>query len=129
MLFFIFLLLILLPVGIFYYFNEKITKQRKQILILSKQNTNINNKLKKNYSNNFTVKYLDPNINSTMIITKCPLFLAPVEDSIVISTLSKGIQVDILDSAEISNQLWYEVSTQSINRINNKGWIKSDYIS
>lgn len=97
--------------------------------MLYKQNEYIKNKFKKNHSVDFTIQYLKPDINYAMLNDKCPLFIAPIENSNIISYLPKESQVKIIDSALVSGKLWYEIYIESIEKINNKGWIKSNFIS
>ena len=124
----LFILLILAALGSSYYFTNKMSVQRKQILLLKYQNNNLKHISKTNKNKNVTVEYIFPICDEGIVKKKCELFISPIEDSAVLNFLSESTLVKIQDSATINNQLWYEVSLLVEERVNNKGWIKEDFI-
>ncbi|MCJ7688056.1 MAG: hypothetical protein MUO60_01820, partial [Clostridiaceae bacterium] len=58
----------------------------------------------------------------------CSLHLSPMESSPVLSTVVKETSLEIQDSADIFDITWYEVCLKSQTNINNKGWVKKDFI-
>lgn len=75
------------------------------------------------------IKYKPPLFKIGTIKESCSLHLSPIENSPVLSTVVKGITLEIQDSAEIFNISWYEILLKSPTNINNKGWIKKDNIT
>lgn len=128
MLIFLFILLIAASLFISYYFSNKISNQRKQLLLLKYQNNNLKHKAKTDTPINITIRYITPQFNKGTIIEDCKLYIAPFLDSFTINTLKHSTSVEIQDSAEINNETWYEISLLTENRINSKGWIRSQYI-
>lgn len=127
MLAFLFVLLVGFSLFVSCYFTNKISNQRNQILLLKYQNNNL--KHKTNSSSHVTIKYLNPNYSEGILKEDCNLYIAPLSNSAIINSLDQATIIQIYDSAEINDELWYEVSVLSEDRINSKGWIKSDYIS
>jgi outer membrane usher protein FimD/PapC len=128
----LFLLFVLLAGGtlfLSYYFTNQIYTQRKQMLLLKKQNSDLKNKLKYDKPSNLTVHYIAPNFTEAFTADDCNLYISPVENSIVLNSLSKNTNIKILYSAEIKDELWYEISIESNKNINNKGWIQSKFIN
>ncbi|MGH4049912.1 MAG: hypothetical protein ACREVX_00910 [Clostridium sp.] len=72
------------------------------------------------------IKYKSPLFTTGTTNDSCSLYLCPMENSPVLSTVVKNTTMEIQDSAEIFNISWYEVSLESQTNINNKGWIKKD---
>ena len=129
MLIFLFLLLVGFSLFVSYYFTNKVANQRKQILLLKHQNNSLKYKTDSEKDEQITVKYLFPDISQGSIKSNCKLYLGPSVESAILNSLVENMVVQIHDSAEINKDLWYEISTLSQDRINSKGWIKSDYLS
>ncbi|WML36332.1 SH3 domain-containing protein [Clostridium sp. OS1-26] len=129
MLAFLFVLLIGFSLFVSYYFTNKVSNQRKQILLLKYQNNNLKHKTNSDSSLHTTIKYLNPNYSEGILKEDCNLYIAPLSNSAIINSLNQSTIIQIYDSAEINDELWYEISVLSEDRINSKGWIKSDYIS
>lgn len=127
-LFFIIIILILASIYMFYYFNNEIATQKRQIFVLKKQYNNLKNEKLSHTNKKIIVKYIPPTISSTAINDDCNIFISPLKYSPLLSTLKKGTYVNIIDSAEINNEIWYEISINSVDKINCKGWIQSEYI-
>lgn len=128
MLFFLFMVLVGFSLYISYYLSNKLHNQRKQLLLLKYQNNALKHNVKTSDTNNITIKYTMPLHNKGIIITNCKLLLSPLSNSIVLNTLAENTVIEIQDSAEVNYNLWYEISLTTGDRINSKGWIKSDYI-
>lgn len=129
MLAFLFVLLVGFSLFVSYYFTNKVSNQRKQILLLKYQNNNLKHKTNSESSLHTTIKYLTPNYSEGILKEDCNLYIAPLSNSAIINSLNQSTIIQIYDSAEINDELWYEVSILSEDRINSKGWIKSDCIS
>lgn len=127
---FLFIVLLCISLYISYYFNNKLSLQKRQFIILKKQYDELKDKVNKknNYLDSLVVKYILPQYNSGIIKLKCNLLLYPLDNSIVLLSLEKNSFIQIQDCAEINNKLWVEVSIPSSDRINSKGWIEESNI-
>ena len=128
MLFFLFLLIIISALGGSYYFTNKMSAQRKQILLLKYQTNNLKQASKSSKDKTITIKYILPICNQGIIAKKCELFLSPMENSLILNSLNESTLVEIQDSVSIDNELWYEVSLIAKERVNSKGWIKEEFL-
>jgi len=110
--------------------NEKLSTQKTQLKIVSKQNREFKSKIEssRNAEGPIVIKYKPSLFSTGTTNNSCSLNLSPMENSPVLSTVAKGTFVEIQDSAEIFNVSWYEVSIKSQTNINNKGWVKKDII-
>jgi hypothetical protein len=110
-----------------------VARQKKQIIILSKQNKDLKNKLNNRYSKykNLNVKYKLPEYKNGITNKPCNLYISPINDSIILTKLNENTKLDIQDSAEILDTLWYEINieTEDADRINTKGWLPEDCIT
>lgn len=131
LLFVLFLILIIAAAGAYYYLAQKLDNQRKQILVLSKQNDVLRSKVAKNQigPSDISIKYSIPTVNKGTTKANCELYIAPLDNSPVIVKLSRPIVVTLLCRAELFNQIWYEVSVDTSSPINSRGWIKSTYLT
>lgn len=114
--------------GMLYYFSNKLAVQKRQIFVLKKQYNDFKNAKTPFAKGKIEIKYVTPDISSSTIYTNCNLFISPLKNSPLIRTLEKGTFITLIDSAEINNEKWYEVSIDTIDNINSKGWIQSKYI-
>lgn len=128
MLGFLFTLLIIAALCTSYYLTNKMSNQRKQILLLKYQNNNLKQVTKAEKSKTITIEYIVPNYTEGKIMKECELLLSPVSDSPILNLLEENTLVEIHDSARINNELWYEISTKPNERINSKGWIQEKNI-
>jgi hypothetical protein len=110
--------------------DRKISTQNTQLKIISRQNREFKSKIASAKSNDgpIIIKYKQPLFKTGTTKESCSLFLSPMENSPVLYNVIKGTSMEILDSAEIFNIAWYEVSIKSQTNINNKGWIKKDIL-
>lgn len=130
MIFLFFLIIIFASAVVFFVLSNKNASQRRQIIMLSKQITDLRSKLNNNnitnvYPKSLTVKFKTPSINKAVTIKKCSLYIAPIESSSILTLIEINTHLDVHDSADIFGLVWYEVIIPSIDRTNNKGWIKS----
>lgn len=107
--------------------------QRKQLVTLMRQNNSLKTDLKSHMRSDknptiLNIKYKNTPYKSGIIADYCPLYAAPYEESPILHELSKNTQIKILDSAETGNSIWYEISFDNKDNINNKGWIKARYM-
>lgn len=130
MIIFFIIILICLSLYIAYYFNNKLSLQRRQFIILKKQYDELKGKVNKtnNLSNNFKIKYIVPQYTSGSIKFKCSLYLYPLNNAITLLSLEKNTFVHVQDCAEINDKLWFEVSISSLDKINSKGWVEGNNI-
>lgn len=129
MLAFLFITLIIAALAASYYLTDKISSQRKQILLLKYQNDSLKNNSAKDIPKDIEIKYITPSTPNGSVQQECILYLAPIKNSITINTIEENTYIQIHDSAEVAKELWYEVSLIGSNRINSKGWVKSNYIN
>jgi len=123
--------LLLICFGIYYFvMNQKLSTQKTQLKIISRQNRDFKSKISiaNSAKGPIIIKYKLPLFKSGTTKESCDLYISPIETSQVISNVTKDTTVDIQDSAEIFDISWYEVSLKSQTNINNKGWIKKDSI-
>jgi hypothetical protein len=109
---------------------RKLSTQKTQVKIISRQNREFKSKIASSRSSEgpIIIKYKDPLFKTGTTKECCNLYLCPMENSPVLSNISKEILLDIQDSAVVSDTSWYEVCLKSQTNINNKGWIKKDSI-
>lgn len=110
--------------------NQKLSTQKTQLKIISRQNREFKSKIEsaRSAEGPIIIKYKTPLFKSGTTKEVCSLYLSPLENSLVLSNLVKITPVEIQDCAEIFDISWYEVSIKSQTNINNKGWIKKDSI-
>ncbi|MBW9156231.1 hypothetical protein [Clostridium tagluense] len=122
---------LLICFGIYYsIMNQKLSTQKTQLKIISRQNREFKSKIEsaRSAEGPIIIKYKAPLFKSGTTKEVCSLYLSPLENSLVLSNLVKITPVEIQDCAEIFDISWYEVSIKSQTNINNKGWIKKDSI-
>ena len=94
-------------------------------MLLSRQNNSLKKKL-----DSETLKFEDINLlyrthkyTFGVLGNSCNLYIAPIKKYAILRTLNKNLEIQILDCAEVFDEVWYEISFISKNNINNKGWI------
>lgn len=124
------IIIILAAVGEYLYFAQKLDTQRKQILVLNRHNESLRSKVtKQNVSfSSVNIKYTVPSYKCAYTTDDSVIYLSPLEESPVIFKISKSIKVSLVDSAEILNSVWYEISVPSVNGNRLKGWMKESEI-
>lgn len=130
MLIFLFSIL-LICFGVYYYMmNEKLSTQKTQLRISSRQNRDYKSKMSNTHNSDgpLVIKYKPSLFRTGTTKDNCSLYLSPLENSQILSTVNKGTYVEIQDSAEVFETSWYEVSLKSQTNINNKGWIQKDIL-
>jgi len=128
MLSFLFLVIIVAALCTSYYFTNKMAAQRKQILLLKYKNTDLNQTSKAAKNENISIEYIFPVNTKGFIKKKCELLICPIDNSAIVNFIKENTLVKVEDSANINNQLWYEISLITESRVNSKGWIKEDCI-
>ena len=110
--------------------NEKLSTQKTQLRIRSRQNRDYKSKISNSHNSDgpIIIKYKPSLFSTGTTKDSCSLYLNPLEDSQILSTVTKGTCVKIQDSAEVFEILWYQVSLKSQTNINNKGWIQKDML-
>ncbi|MGH4122675.1 MAG: hypothetical protein ACREV6_07085 [Clostridium sp.] len=122
---------LLICFGVYYtLMNQKLSTQKTQLKIISRQNREFKSKIAsaRSAEGPIIIKYKAPLFKSGTTKEACSLYLSPMENSPVLSNLVKSTSVEIQDCAEIFDISWYEVSIKSQTNINNRGWIKKDII-
>ena len=111
--------------------NQKLSTQKTQLKIISKQNREFKSKISSSNSAEgpIIIKYKPALFKIGTLKESCSLHLSPIENSPILSNVVKGTTLEIQDLAEISDISWYEISLKSQTNINNKGWIKKDSIT
>lgn len=128
---FLFIVLLSACLYLVFDFKNKSLQQRRQILLLKKQNSNLKVKAedKSSQLGKLTVKYYEPQNDAGRIIENCTLRISPLDFSHVLASIPQDTIVQIRDCAEVSGAVWYEVVTDSEEGINNKGWVRGTYIT
>lgn len=124
----LFLIVIIAALCTSYYFTNKMAAQRKQILLLKYQNSDLKQISKTTKNKNISVEYIFPTNTEGVIKNTCGLLICPMDDSAILNLLKEDTPVKIEDSANINNELWYEVSLITEPRVNSKGWIKESFL-
>ena len=123
--------ILLICFGVYYtIMDQKLSTQKTQLKIISKQNRDFKLKIESCRSSDgpIVIKYNPSLFKTGTTNDSCILYLSPMENSPVLSNVAKSTVVQIQDCADIFNISWYEVSLTSQSNINNKGWIKKDNI-
>lgn len=128
MLCFLFLIIIIAAVCTSYYFTNKMAAQRKQILLLKYQNNDLKENSKAERDKKISVEYILPTNTKGFIKKRCELLICPIDNSAVLNSLQEDTLVKVEDSANVNNQLWYEISLVTEERVNSKGWVKEDFM-
>lgn len=129
-----FLLFVILALASSYFIftlSQTNSTQRKQLISLTLQNNTLKSDFKKQMRSekqSITIKYKATPYKSGIISDYCPLYAAPFGNSPVLCSLNKNTQIKIIDSAESGNSIWYEITYNHKDNINNKGWIKAQYM-
>ena len=94
--------------------NQKLSTQKTQLKIISKQNREFKSKIASSHSADgpIIIKYKQPLFKTGTTKENCSLYLSPLENSPVLSNVVKDTPVEIQDSAEIFDIIWYEVSSK-----------------
>ena len=110
--------------------NQKLLTLKTQLKIISRQNREFKLKIAStvNAMGPIIIKYKQPLFKTGTTKDTCSLYLSPLDDSHILSNVTKSTSLEIEDSAEIFDISWYKVCLKSQNNINNKGWIKKDSI-
>jgi hypothetical protein len=129
--FVLFLILIIVSICISYHFYNICYQQKRQLLLLSKQNSSLRQKLggSKMKSENITLLYKSTKYTYGVISNPCKLYICPLRDSYILCTLNNNLDVQILDCVEVFQEIWYEIRFISETNTNNKGWIPGRNIS
>jgi len=111
--------------------DHKLSTQKTQLKVISRQNRDFKTKFSnsRNADGPIVIKYKPSLFSTGTTKASCSLYLSPIENSPILSTVAKDTYVEIQDSADIYNISWYEVSIKSQTNINNKGWIKKDILT
>lgn len=127
----LFILLIVLLVATYLYYDRRLALIKKQLMITSNQYNIIRNKYDtfKRPENNLSIRFINPSYKSGIIDIDSKLYIAPIDSSQILRKTNIRMEVIILDSAEINSQTWYYVNLPIDNCINCRGWINSKDIS
>jgi len=74
---------------------------------------------------NIIIKYSNIDIKYGLTKQGCSVNLAPIDEPLIVCTLQKNTNLNIINRAEVNGVIWYEVSVFSRERQNNQGWIKA----
>lgn len=127
----LFIVLIVLLVATYLYYDRRLALIKKQLMITSNQYNIIRNKYDtfKRPENNLSIRFINPSYKSGIIDIDSKLYIAPLDSSQILRKTNIRMEVIILDSAEINSQTWYYVNLPIDNCINCRGWINSKDIS
>lgn len=129
---FIYVLLIAAAcIGILYYLlTDKYNKQNLQVRVLTKQINGLNAQLgalNKAFEN-IKIYYHPISFDTGETLRKCSLYISPLSNSPIIRTILPGTKVQIIDSVETLEILWYEVKVLCSETTNIKGFIRQEYV-
>lgn len=104
---------------------------KKQIMLLSRQNNSLKEKLDSETLKieDISVLFRTHKYTSGVLGDSCNLYIAPIKKYAILRILNKNLEIQILDCAEVFDEVWYEVSFATKNNINNKGWILGNNIA
>lgn len=130
---FIFILIFIILTASFYYIYSLLVKNKnykKQIIYLSKQNSQLKNKLLEFSGPNMPdIIYQDPEYKFGITIENyTSMYIAPTTCFGKITSLKKDTKVDILDEAIVNKFTWLYVSINEPSNLNNKGWIQKQNV-
>lgn len=126
--YFLFLILISAIVVLYLYFDQKLAKTRKQLMITSNQLRTLKNQYRSSIAKTINIRYITPSSQTGITNNGAELFSAPSLDSPKLSKLSIKMEVKILDSAIVENSTWFYVVIPIDSNINCRGWInKRDF--
>lgn len=110
--------------------NQKLSTQKTQLKIISRQNREFKSKIAstRNAEGPIIIKYKTPLFKKGTTKESCSLYLSPMLNAPILSNIVKETSLEIRDSADIFDISWYEVCLRSQTNINNKGWVKKDSI-
>jgi hypothetical protein len=128
-LFYLFLITLTSAAAEYFYFNQKLFFQRRQILTLTTENSSLKTKInkQKNLLSSLNMRYSDVTYKYGFAMEHTSILLLPVEDSPTIHKCLKSIRVNIFYEADVNSQKWYEVGL-SINNTLVKGFLKESEI-
>lgn len=126
----IILLLAIAPVIVYLYFSSKLATLQRQLLFMTRQNDELRNNMAKQKvsSDIVNIAYEYPNFNQAITSNYCTLYLSPIEESPIVCKVDMGLLIEVHDSAKLNEDIWYEISVPSATRVNNKGWLKDNYL-
>lgn len=128
--FLVFIILISAIAGVYLYYDQKLSKVKKQLMIASNQLRKSKTKYRSSTTIDKTlnIKFITPSTNIGITNKGAQLYLAPIIDSPKLTTLQIKMEVQILDSAIVEDSLWFYVNLPIDSDINCRGWIaKSDF--
>lgn len=128
--FVIILVMILGAAGGYLYLAQKLDNQRKQILVLSKQNEVLKQNVPKGPRayGSISIRYSSPAYTQGVTKENCKIYIAPLEDSPIILKIERPTSVNVLFKGDVLNSTWYEISIPIKSSTNSKGWIKDSEI-
>lgn len=112
-------------------YERKMLLYKRQLSITLKQYNILKNKSKilkdnkSNLSNTLKIRFSIPKYRSGTVIYNSNVFIAPLDNSIILRTLKESTEVSILDFSENNDEGWYYVNIPNLNNINSRGWINS----
>lgn len=127
---FLFFLLLAVSILSLRYFAKDNSAQKRQIMLLLRQNEILRNKINSiNRSNEIPeISFVDIEFKTGTIIENSSLSLCPLDSGPVIKALETGIKFYIIGGAYVQNILWYEIYIDGEDNINTKGWIKESAV-
>lgn len=110
--------------------SSKISKQQRQLLLLSRENLYMKTKADSTSKklNDLSISFGSSNFKNGIALKDCKLLLYPMNQSPSLRIITKDTSLNVLGTATINSKTWLEVSTKSYDKINSKGWILKDYI-
>lgn len=110
--------------------KDKYNKQNLQVRILSKQNNNLTSQLNaiNKPNDNLKVYYRPVTFETGEIIKRCSLHISPLSNSPILRSLLISTKIEIVDTMEALETLWYEVKVITSDTVNIKGFVRQEFI-
>ncbi len=127
----VFTILIIIVIAMYFYYENRLFRIKKQLILTSSQFRNIKTEYKNSLSrkDDIKIKFITPTIKTAITSVNGDVFLAPMYNSIKINSFNVRMEVNILDSVQIDNELWYYVSLPIDSTYNCRGWINKKNFS
>ena len=127
----VFIILIIIIAIMYFYYENKLFRIKKQLLLTSSQFKNIKSEYKNSLSKNdkIRIRFITPTIKTAITSVNGDVFLATMYNYIKLNYFNVRMEVNILDSVQIDNEVWYYVSLPIDTTYNCRGWINKKNFS
>ncbi|MGL4450980.1 MAG: hypothetical protein ACRCTZ_07325 [Sarcina sp.] len=124
------LLLLVIAIIEFFYFDTKLRELRRQYRLLSQQYTSVKGKLTPSINSlkNLKIKYVTPSFSSGITKKNINVYFTPIDKNKIVCKLTDAYDLLITQECVIANEIWLYVELDSEDNTNSRGWIsKKDF--